>query len=90
MIFVQVTFCIITALFVGVAPAALSEIFPTRVRSTGMSLCYNTATTIFGGFAPAILTWLSQQGGIYAPAWYVTVAAICALVSLATFKTSTE
>jgi MFS transporter, MHS family, proline/betaine transporter len=83
---VQSCFCIMAALFVGVAPAALSEIFPTRVRSTGMSLTYNAATTVFGGFAPAILTWLSQNGGVFAPAWYVTAAAVCALAALATFK----
>ncbi|MDP9629039.1 UNVERIFIED_ORG: MHS family proline/betaine transporter-like MFS transporter [Ensifer adhaerens] len=86
LIFVQTAFCIMVGLYVGVAPSALSEIFPTRVRSTGMSLAYNTAATIFGGFAPAILTWLSQGGGIYAPAWYMTAAAACALLAIATLK----
>lgn len=90
MIVVQSAFCILAALFVGVAPAALAETFPTRVRSTGMSLSYNTATTIFGGFAPAILTWLSQGGGTFAPAWYVSAAAICALIALARIRPAAE
>src|SRR3984893_16896699 len=81
---VQSTLCILVASFVGVAPAALSEIFPAGVRSTGTSLVYNGAFTVFGGFAPMILTWFKQQsaGSIYAPAWYVMVAAGLALVAI--------
>jgi MHS family proline/betaine transporter-like MFS transporter len=81
---VQSTLCILVASFVGVAPAALSEIFPAGVRSTGTSLVYNGAFTLFGGFAPMILTWAKQQssGSIYAPAWYVMSAAALALVAI--------
>jgi MFS transporter, MHS family, proline/betaine transporter len=80
---VQSTLCILVAGFVGVAPAALSEIFPAGVRSTGTSLVYNGAFTIFGGFAPMILTWAKQQSGsIYAPAWYVMCAAGLALIAI--------
>jgi MHS family proline/betaine transporter-like MFS transporter len=84
LIAVQTLFCIMVAIFVGVAPSALAEIFPTSVRSSGMSLSYNTAVTIFGGFAPAILTWLTlRPGGTFAPAWYVMAACLVALVSIA-------
>jgi MFS transporter, MHS family, proline/betaine transporter len=81
---VQSTLCILVASFVGVAPAALSEIFPTAVRSTGTSLVYNGAFTIFGGFAPMILTWAKQGSGgsILVPAWYVMAAAAVALVAI--------
>jgi MHS family proline/betaine transporter-like MFS transporter len=81
---VQSTLCILVASFVGVAPAALSEIFPAGVRSTGTSLVYNGAFTVFGGFAPMILTWAKQQsaGSIYAPAWYVMCAAGLALLAI--------
>ena len=69
---------------VGVAPAGLSEIFPTGVRSTGMSIVYNGAFTIFGGFAPALLTWLTARRGpwVFAPAWSVMLAAVIALIAL--------
>ncbi|WP_323121222.1 MFS transporter [Burkholderia alba] len=84
LIVVQSAFCVLVAVFTGVAPAALSELFPTRVRSTGMSLSYNLAATIFGGFAPAILTGFTQHGGhLFAPAWYVMAACIVALASIA-------
>ncbi len=84
LIVVQSIVCILVASFVGVAPAALSEIFPTGVRSTGTSLVYNGAFTLFGGFAPMILTWLTQRSGgsIYSPAWYVMLAAGVALIAI--------
>ncbi len=81
---VQCTLCILVASFVGVAPAALSEVFPTGVRSTGMSLVYNGAFTVFGGFAATFLTWLTQGTGnaLFAPAWYVMLAAATALAAI--------
>ena len=84
LIIVQAIVCLLVASFVGVAPAALSEIFPTGVRSTGTSLVYNGAFTLFGGFAPMILTWLIQRSGgsIYSPAWYVMLAAGVALIAI--------
>jgi len=74
---------IMTASFTGVAPTVLSDLYPTRVRVTGVSLVYNAAFTIFGGFAPAILTWFTATGAgsVFAPAWYVTLAAVPALVA---------
>ena len=84
LIVVQCILCILVASFVGVAPAALSEIFPTGVRSTGTSLVYNGAFTVFGGFAPMLLTWATQRAGgsLFAPAWYVMLAAAVALIAI--------
>jgi MHS family proline/betaine transporter-like MFS transporter len=84
LILVQTSCCILVSSFVGVAPAGLSELFPTGVRSTGTSLVYNAAFTIFGGFAPAILTWFTQRpgGSVFAPAWYVMAAAVVALTAI--------
>jgi MHS family proline/betaine transporter-like MFS transporter len=78
----QSALCILVASIGGVAAAALAEIFPTGVRSTGTALVYNAAFTLFGGFAPAILTWFTQtpDGSLYAPAWYVMVTATIALL----------
>jgi MHS family proline/betaine transporter-like MFS transporter len=40
--------------------------------------------TLFGGFAPAILTWLTNStNNTLAPAVYVMAAAVLALVSIA-------
>lgn len=83
LIIVQSLFCAMISIFVGVAPAALSEIFPTAVRSSGMSLSYNTAVTLLGGFAPAILTWITYATGVsFAPALYVMGAAVISLIAI--------
>ena len=77
---------LMAASYTGVAPTTLSALFPTRVRATGVSLAYNAAFTLFGGFAPAILaTFIASStsaGSAYAPAWYVMLAAVPALIAL--------
>ncbi|MCA3183600.1 MFS transporter [Cupriavidus sp.] len=81
---VQIVLGILLAAFTGPAPAVLAEQFPTEVRSTGLSLAYNFAVTIFGGFAPLIVTWLIESThNKLAPAFYVIVAAAISLVALA-------
>jgi MFS transporter, MHS family, proline/betaine transporter len=88
LIVVQSAFCVMVATFVGVAPAALADLFPTAIRATGISLVYNGAFVIFGGFAPAILTWFTRQahGSAMAPAGYVMCAAILGLLTLPFFE----
>jgi MHS family proline/betaine transporter-like MFS transporter len=88
LIVVQSAFCIMVASFVGVAPAALADLFPTGIRATGISLVYNAAFVVFGGFAPAILTWFTRQanGSAMAPAGYVMSAAVVALLTLPYFE----
>jgi len=88
LIVVQSAFCVMVATFVGVAPAALSDLFPTAIRATGISLVYNGAFVIFGGFAPAILTWFTRQahGSPMAPAGYVMCAAVVGLLTLPFFE----
>lgn len=91
LVIVQSAFCALISLFVGVAPAALSEIFPTAVRSSGMSLSYNTAVTLLGGFAPAILTWITYTTGVaFAPALYVMAAAVVALIAISLLPKARE
>ncbi|MGB7194193.1 MAG: MFS transporter [Collimonas pratensis] len=91
LIIVQSLFCAMISMFVGVAPSALSEIFPTAVRSSGMSLSYNTAVTLFGGFAPAILTWITYTTGVaFAPALYVMTAAIVALIAISALPAASK
>ncbi|MFV3382396.1 MULTISPECIES: MFS transporter [Pseudomonas] len=70
------------ALLSGVVTAALlSESFPTRTRYTASAITYNVAYTLFGGTAPLMATWLiSQTGSSLAPAFYLVVIALVALV----------
>jgi MHS family proline/betaine transporter-like MFS transporter len=74
---VQVLFALMIASFSGPGPAAISEIFPTRLRTTWMSAGYSLAVAIFGGFAPFIATWLiARTGSPLSPTWYVISAAV--------------
>jgi MHS family proline/betaine transporter-like MFS transporter len=83
LIVVQSSMAVLIAAFTGPAPAALGELYPTTVRSTGMSLAYNGAVTIFGGFAPFIATWLiAKTGNNLAPAFYVVASALVSFIAL--------
>ena len=56
-----------------------------------MSLSYNTAVTLLGGFAPAILTWITYTTGVaFAPALYVMGAAAVALVAISTLPDASK
>jgi MHS family proline/betaine transporter-like MFS transporter len=61
----------------------LSELFPTKTRSTGLSVGYSLGVTVFGGFAPFIVTWLIvATDDKLAPAYYVLTAAVLSSFSL--------
>ena len=84
LIVVQCAFCLMAGGYIGVAPAALSELFATPVRATGMSLAYTAAVVGLGAFAPAVLTWLTARlhGSPLATAGYVMAASLVALVAV--------
>ena len=63
-------------------PALISEIFPVQVRGTGMSLSYNIAVMVFGGFAGVIITWLIDvTGNNLAVTFYVIAGAIVSVIA---------
>lgn len=64
-----------------------AEIFPSKIRTTGLSLVYSITVAIFGGFAQMIMTWLIKASGTQtAPAFYVIVMMSLSLVGLLLFK----
>ncbi|MCT4872152.1 MFS transporter [Pseudomonas aeruginosa] len=66
----------------GAMVVTLTEIMPPEVRTTGFSLAYSLATAIFGGFTPAIATWLIHETGNKAmPGVWVSFAALCGLIA---------
>lgn len=72
----------IYGLYNGAMIPALTEIMPVQVRVAGFSLAYSLATAVFGGFTPAISTWLIHLNGDKgAPGYWMTFAAVCALCS---------
>jgi MHS family proline/betaine transporter-like MFS transporter len=79
---IQILFGVLLALYSGAGPAAISEIFPTYLRSTWMSTGYSLAVAIFGGFAPFIATWLiAATGSPVSPTYlYLLPAAVISLL----------
>ena len=66
----------------GAMVVFLTEIMPVEVRTAGFSLAYSLATAIFGGFTPAISTYLIQMTGNRAvPGLWLAFAAACGLIA---------
>ena len=68
----------------GPIAAWLVELFPTRIRYSGMSLPYHIGNGWFGGFLPATaFAIVAATGNIYSGLWYpVVIAAMSFLVAL--------
>jgi MFS family permease len=68
------------------APLAawLVEMFPTRIRYSGMSLPYHIGNGWFGGFLPAtVFAIVAATGNIYSGLWYpIIIAAINFMVAI--------
>jgi MFS family permease len=68
----------------GPIAALLVELFPTRIRYSGMSLPYHIGNGWFGGFLPAtVFAIVAATGNIYSGLWYpIIVAAGCFVIGL--------
>lgn len=83
----QVIFGVLIAAYTGPILALFTEMFPSRVRTTGLSLAYNGAVTIFGGFASFIITWLAQAtGDAESASYYIIFAAVVSLLGTRLMK----
>ena len=79
---VELWLSFVYASYNGAMIVFLTELMPLEVRTVGFSLAYSLATAIFGGFTPAISTWLIHETGNRAmPGVWVSAAAACGLVA---------
>jgi MHS family citrate/tricarballylate:H+ symporter-like MFS transporter len=82
MLSVLLWYSFLFGMYNGAMVVALTEVMPVQVRVVGFSLAYSLATAIFGGFTPAISTWLIQAtSDKAAPAYWLSVAALCGLAA---------
>ena len=82
-----VVFCVglgLYALLASIAPAIMSELFPTELRATGIGAWYNLTVAVFGGTAPLVITALSEADHPLWFFWYVAVAAVVAFCAILT------
>ncbi|MDT3718245.1 MFS transporter [Pseudomonas oryzihabitans] len=80
MLAVLLYFSLFFGCYNGAMVAALTEVMPAEVRVAGFSLSFSLATALFGGFTPAVSTFLVNATGDKAsPAFWLMFAALCGL-----------
>ena len=80
---VQAVVGLLLAAILAPMPALLAELFPIGTRSSGLAISYNVSVTVFGGFAPLIVTWLiGATGNKMSPSFYVLATALMSLAAL--------
>ncbi len=77
---------VLVTMVYGPIAAALVELFPTRIRYTGMSLPYHIGNGWFGGLMPATaFAMIAQTGDPYYGLWYPIVIALATVLIGAVF-----
>jgi MFS family permease len=77
--------CVVAGLCAGLTNGTfavmLTDLFPTRIRFTGVALVFNVGFTLFSGMAPLVATSLiGQTGQPQAPGYLMAACALIALV----------
>jgi MFS family permease len=79
---VELWFSFIYGSYNGAMVVYLTELMPVDVRTSGFALAYSTATAVFGGFTPALSTYLIHVTGNRAvPGLWLSFAAVCGLLA---------
>jgi MHS family proline/betaine transporter-like MFS transporter len=82
LVIMQIVLCSVLGAYNGPFQTALAEQFPTRIRTTGLSIPFNLSVMVFGGFAQFFVTWLIEAtGSPIAPAFYVMFGAAIGFVA---------
>ena len=80
----------VTLVYAPIA-AWLVELFPTRIRYTGLSLPYHIGNGWFGGFLPAtVFAIVAATGNIYSGLWYPIIIASMSFVVALLFLPETK
>ncbi len=74
---------ILTGFAWGIIPSLLSELFPAKIRCSGIAVCYNLGFAIFGGLTPLIATLLIYNTSlVISPAFYLLFTGVLATIAL--------
>ena len=79
--FVAVVGAVFVSLNNAVLGTVFAELFPTRVRASGIGIPYAVCGAIFGGTAPMVATWLQGVGGPLYISLYVMLVCIVTLAT---------
>jgi len=79
----QLAGAILLGILFGPLPAMLVEMFPLKVRYSGLSMAHSLSMSIFGGTAPLLMTYtLNVSGDVMMPAYYLMFAALVSCISI--------
>jgi MFS transporter, MHS family, proline/betaine transporter len=70
---------VVDSISAGVVIAVCADLFPTRIRFSGVALSYNLSFTLFSGLAPVVAAVLARSTGVAATAAYFMIG--CAFLS---------
>ena len=71
----------------GAMYIALAEVMPPEIRTAAFSLAFGVSAAIFGGFTPAVATWLVRAlDNKAAPGIWMSVGALCGLIASLIFS----
>ena len=88
---VELWFSFLFGSYNGAMVAYLTEIMPVEVRTVGFSLAFSLATALFGGFTPAVSTYLIRLTENRAiPSVWLSFAAACSLIAALLARPQTE
>ena len=70
---------VVGSICAGTVIAIAADLFPTRIRFSGVALSFNLAFTFFSGLAPVVAALLARNTGVAATAAYYMIG--CAALS---------
>ncbi|MFJ3830392.1 MFS transporter [Streptomyces sp. NPDC090046] len=74
-------------LMAGPGPAMLAEMFPARVRCTGLGLAYALSNAVFAGCAGLIITGVAERtGNVDVPGYYAAATCAVSVAALLTLR----
>lgn len=74
---IQVCVAVVTAMFHGASPAAVTELFSSTGRALLVPVAYAIGVALAGGFAPFVAVLLIDwTGSASAPGWYIAAACV--------------
>ncbi len=63
-----------------------AELYPARIRTTGLGFPYAVAAALFGGTAPYVGTWMVERGIVEYFPWYISALAVVSTITYLTLK----
>jgi MFS family permease len=75
------------ALMYSGQPAIMAEMFPTRMRYSGVSISYQVTSIVAGSLAPVFATeWLKATGSWWPTALYLAIAGVITAVAVVALR----